>query len=72
MASLECSLWEAEDPTNPSAFILRKQAEAVNEVAKCMCAVPAETSMLIEDLHDLILQEVERLRNDADKAGGDV
>ena len=58
------------DDIEPGAFILRRQAEAVVEVAKSMCAVPAETSMLVEDLHDLILQEVERLRDEAEKAGG--
>jgi len=52
--------------------ILRKQADAVNEVAEGICIMPPETSMLVEDLHDLILQEVQRLRNDAGKAGGDV
>ena len=55
---------------NSEAFIKRKQAEAVNEVAENMCIMPPEASMLVEDLHDLILQEVQRLRSEASKAGG--
>jgi hypothetical protein len=33
VASLECRLREAEDPINPNAFILRKQADAVEAEA---------------------------------------
>ena len=64
----------SEAVINPqgASFIAHKQAEAVNEFAESMCILPPETSMVVEDLHDLILQEVQRLRNEAARAEGDV
>jgi sRNA-binding carbon storage regulator CsrA len=77
VASLECSLWEAEDPTNPNAFILRKQADAVENLAKIIKRLKdgafdeGEVSAYAHSA-SLAEQEAMRLRNDAGKAGGGV
>ena len=59
VASLECSLWEAEDPTNPDAFILRKQAEAVHGLILKL-GIYCESDPI-----EIVQEEVERLRNEA-------
>ena len=71
VSSLECRLWEAEDPTNPDAFILRKQAEAVEAFVFSMfneCPDGSET-----DSHKYRQaygdHYIKSLRNEADKAG---
>ena len=80
VVSLECRLWEAEDPTNPDAFILRKQAEAVEECAAAIAAYhPLHPFGDFDDyvvagmkaVYDFVVLKAQHLRNEAAKAGGD-
>ena len=72
VASLECSLWEAEDPTNPDAFILRKQAEAVEDFSFHLFVECQAGSNEDSDAHRKAYSEffVKRLRNEAENTGG--
>lgn len=70
VASLECSLWEAEDPTNPDAFILRKQAEAVEYEIISLCGDLRKSKYRGISVKELLHESVSRsskIRNEAKK-----
>ena len=80
-ASKWCSFCDVIDDNNSGAFILRKQAEAVEECASAIAAYhPLHPFGDFDDyvvagmkaVYDFVVLRSKRLRNDADKAGGGV